>query len=71
MEQIAKAEPERRQGESLEQVAERFRHWRETRIRGNAMPRRPERRRGQTPYSFRASRPSCEDSLQSCGNAMR
>ena len=38
MEQIAKAEPSRRQGESLEQVAERFRHWRETRIRGEHVP---------------------------------
>jgi len=38
MEQIAKAEPARRQGESLEQVAERFRHWRETRIRGEHVP---------------------------------
>jgi hypothetical protein len=38
MEQIAKAEPARRQGESLEQVAQRFRHWRETRIRGEHIP---------------------------------
>ena len=38
MEQIAKAEPAKRQGESLEQVAERFRHWRETRIRGAHIP---------------------------------
>jgi len=38
MDQIAKAEPARRQGESLEQVAERFRHWRETRIRGEHIP---------------------------------
>jgi hypothetical protein len=38
MDQIAKAEPARRQGESLEQVAERFRHWRETRIRGEHVP---------------------------------
>jgi len=38
MDQIAKSEPARRQGESLEQVAERFRHWRETRIRGEHVP---------------------------------
>ena len=38
MDQIAKAEPARRHGESLEQVAERFRHWRETRIRGEHIP---------------------------------
>ena len=38
MDQIAKAEPARRRGESLEQVAERFRHWRETRARGEHIP---------------------------------